>query len=366
MLRQIQPAMARLNARGITGVQQFEAQVALAFLWFESQAVDLVMLEVGLGGRLDGTNVVPQPVVSTLTPIGFDHMAILGDTLPLIAAEKAAIIKEGVPVVASPQPNEAAAVFIDVSQRMRAPLYLGGTDWDVADVRTTLHGTAFDLRLSPTLCHQLSQSGSVASNVPPDADGWTTVQALRIPLLGAHQATNAACAAVTSMVASRVFARIDLEAIRQGLAAVEWPGRLQIIANNPTVVVDGAHTAESAEVLVTAILELFSGRQVVLVCGIQGDKDIPNVVRPLAGLANHVVATRAHHQRAAPTEVISAAFRGAGSEHVQEREEPLAAVNLARTLAGNDGLVLVTGSLYLVGDVLAPARAHQSELAGIL
>ncbi|MDB5057691.1 MAG: FolC bifunctional protein [Chloroflexi bacterium] len=366
MLSQIQPAMARLVARGITGVQQFEAQVTLAFLWFEAQATDVVVLEVGLGGRLDGTNVVPKPVVSTISPIGFDHMAILGDTLPLIAGEKAAIIKEGVPVVASPQPVEAETVLIKMSRRMHAALYLGGRDWEATAVRTTLQGTTFDLRFSPSALPDDAQRNGVISINNLHEDGQLSLMALRTPLLGAHQAVNAACAAVTAIVASRSLTRIDADAIRQGLAMAEWPGRLQVIDNEPTVIVDGAHTAESAEVLVSAIKELFPGKRVVVVCGIQGDKDIPNVVTPLAKLAASVVATRAHHQRAASTAVIAAAFSDAGSVVVQECEEPLAAVDRARRLAGRDAIVLVTGSLYLVGDVLVGSRSDFLEPTGVL
>ncbi len=353
MIDTIRPAMRRLAARGITGIQQFEAQVAVALLWFAAQHVDAVVLEVGLGGRLDATNVVPAPLATALTPIGFDHTAILGDTLSLIAAEKAAIMKRGSVAVSSPQPPDAEQIFVDTSARLGVPLFLGGRDWHVSAVSIDVTGTTFDFEVSARMRDYIRE------HLPNMPVWWSDVLAdggsianLRTPLLGAHQAVNAGCAVAVTLVVAPVLPKINLDAIRRGLARVEWPGRLQIISQTPVTVVDGAHTPESASVLDAAIRELFPGRRVILVCGIQADKDIPHIAGTLAGLAAHVVATRANHQRAAAASEIAAAFRSAGQGDVDEEDDPVAALELARRLADPNDLVLVTGSLYLVGDVL--------------
>jgi dihydrofolate synthase/folylpolyglutamate synthase len=192
---------------------------------------------------------------------------------------------------------------------------------------------------------------------------WSTAAAnnglndLFTPLLGAHQATNAGTAAVTSIVASHRLPGMTPDAVRRGLATVTWPGRLQIIAQQPTVVLDGAHTAESARALREAIGTLFGGKRVVLVIGMAVDKDIPATVAPLATLASAAVATRADHPRAARLEAVAAALRAAGCPVVEQRDHPWEAVELAKDLAGQDGVVLVTGSLHVVGSVLGAATA---------
>jgi len=383
LAERVLPAVERLARRGITGVQNFEAQVALAFLAFEHREVDVVVLEVGLGGRLDGTNVVPQPLASTLTSIGFDHMAVLGNTLSLIAAEKAAIVKTGVPVVASPQVPEVEEVFIDRCRRMHATLYLGARDWDVTNIDVQLSGTRFDLRIAEPTLVRLVQDQAVAHSLASgpaaltdrscladwtdpsnQTDSATTVagtplmlRGLNTPLLGAHQAVNAATAALTALVAARTQRCIDLEAVRRGLAAVEWPGRLQIVDRHPSIVLDGAHTPESAVAVASAIRQLFPSQTVLLVCGIQADKDVASIARALGTLADRVVATRSYHRRAAPAEIIADAFRRAGNQRVEQREDPQDALALARTYARPDDVILVTGSLHLVGAVLAQYEA---------
>ncbi len=353
-LGQIQPAVDRLALRGITGIQQFEAQVALAMLWFEALHVDLVVLEVGLGGRLDATNVVPRPLVTILTSIGFDHTAILGSTLPLIAAEKAAIVKPRVPAVASPQSDEVVSVFEDRCRLMEAPLLLGDRDWRLPSVSTGLTGTDFDLEIGGADAQHSKRFAALLGDAghSPVARRWR-LSGLRTPLRGVYQAWNAAAATVAALVIATRLTRIDEQAIRIGLAATAWPGRLQTISAEPTVVVDGAHTPESATVLAAAITELYPGRRIALVCGIQADKDIPGIAAPLARLAAVVVATAAHHRRAADPTVIARAFRDAGHREVSEETEPMGALAWAKEATGIAGVVLVTGSLYLVGEILA-------------
>lgn len=360
VLNRIRPAVDGLAARGLTGIQQFEAQVAIALLWFEAQGVDLAVLETGLGGRLDGTNVVPRPLVATLTPIGYDHMAVLGHSLAEIAGEKAAIIKAGVPAVVSPQGPEARAVFVDRCRAMGSPLLLGDRDWQALNIHTSLDGTTFDLRLSAALPWPAPPGGAGQGSIAPPEAPTAPMEyvGLRTTMLGAHQAVNAAAAAVSVLQAAAALPLLNEEAIRRGLAAVVWPGRLQVAAVRPTVVLDGAHTPESAAILVQAMRDLFPGVRPIVICGVQADKDIPGIAAPLAAIASLVLATRARHRRAAAPEVVAAAFSAAGARSVESVDEPAAALELARRRADPTSVILVTGSLYLVGEVLVLTRGQ--------
>jgi dihydrofolate synthase/folylpolyglutamate synthase len=184
------------------------------------------------------------------------------------------------------------------------------------------------------------------------AGGRLTLTRVRTSLLGEHQVVNASTAALAAIVASSRFPRLDAQALRRGLASVVWPGRLQVLGAEPTIVVDGAHTPESARALAVAMRALFPGRRIILVFGMQGDKDIPASARPLADVSALAVATRAHHPRAAQPQVIASALRMAGMLHVEERDDPRDALRMARELAAPADVILVTGSLYLVADAL--------------
>jgi dihydrofolate synthase/folylpolyglutamate synthase len=353
MIDRIRPAIRGLAARGVVGVQQFEAQVAVALLWFETHRVDVVVLEVGLGGRLDATNVVPAPLVSVLTSIGLDHTAILGNTLSLIAAEKAAIIKPGSIAVAAPQPAEAKQVFMDTAERLGVPLFIGERDWHVSGISVSLSGTIFNVDLSASMASYFGEwlCAQETALECPTREG-SLFEGLSVPLLGAHQAVNAASAVTAAIAVAPRLERISVDTIRRGLKSVQWPGRLQIIAERPTLILDGAHTPESAAVLATAIRDLFPARRVFLVCGIQRDKDTTSISAVLGDLAHHVVATSARHPRAASADAIEAAFRSSGHRSVEACADPAGALAHARSLAGPEDVIVVTGSLYLVGEIL--------------
>jgi dihydrofolate synthase/folylpolyglutamate synthase len=361
MLETIQPAVERLARRGIVGIQQFEAQVALALSWFDQRGVDVAVLETGLGGRLDGTNVVPRPLVTVLTPIGHDHMQVLGDTLPQIAAEKAAIIKAGVPVVAAPQAPEVETVFERFSAERAAPLLLGGHAWQVQVESVSEAGTICTLQVDAQALQAAGvQAEHLAIPVEVDAGMHVRLQHLFTPLLGQHQAVNAAAAALAAIVASPRLPGVRLDAIHAGLAAVRWPGRLQILAREPLIVLDGAHTPESAQALVDALQDLWPGRRALLVCGLQGDKDLPGFAGPVAHLARWAVATQAAHPRAAAADRVAAALREAGLAEVEEVGDPWLALQRARARAAPADLFVVTGSLYLVGALLREWEDRES------
>jgi len=304
----------------------FEALTALAFVYFKEEQIDFQVLEVGLGGRLDATNVA-RPLVCVITPISLDHTQILGNSLEEIAREKAGIIKPGCWVVLSPQPAEAASVIIDICREKEAKVVQVGKD-------ITWHKTGGDL------CHQ--------SLV---IEGRTGKHQISIPLLGDFQLENAAAAlAALETLASEGLA-ISAADIAQGLARVRWPGRFHILRRNPTVLVDGAHNVASMKRLVSNIKAYFGDKRVILVFGTSCDKDIPGIVNELVPLSPQVVITQASHSRAARSSTLTAEFSQRGIEAEISESVPQA---LARALsrAQRRDLICVTGSLFVVAEAL--------------
>jgi dihydrofolate synthase/folylpolyglutamate synthase len=311
------------------GVTTFEAITAIGFLYFARTGVDVAAVEVGLGGRLDATNVM-TPAVSVITSLSLDHTYLLGNTLAEIAYEKAGIIKPGVPTVSAPQRAEAIQVLEKVSQERGSPLIEVGRDWDYEAGAADFEGQSFSIR-------RVAGGGSEL-----DGEYW-------MPLLGRHQLENGASAiAALEVMRERGF-RIPAEALREGMRNVQWPGRLEILSREPLVVVDCAHNPYSAQVLRQALEEWFPGRRWVLIFGASTDKDIPGMLRELAPVSEYVIVTRSNHPRAAtPIELADAvAAVGGGAEvSVSVRK------SLRRGLAVMDpgsGL-LVTGSIFVVAD----------------
>ena len=305
----------------------FEALTALAFAYFQKKQVDFQVLEVGLGGRLDATNVVANPVVCIITSISLDHTQILGNTLEEIAREKAGIIKSGCWVVISPQPEEATSVIGVTCREKKAKLVQIGKD-------VTLH------KISGDLHHQ--------SLV---IEGRTSKYQVKIPLLGDFQLENAATAvAALEILASQGFA-ISTADIVQGLAQVKWPGRFQILQQHPIVLVDGAHNVASMKRLVDNIKAYFAHKRIFLVFGTSCDKDIPGIINELVPLSPQVIVTQASHSRAAPLSTLVAEFAKQGIES-KTGETVAKAISRALSLAGRTNVICVTGSLFVVAEAL--------------
>lgn len=302
----------------------FELTTAVAFVHFAQERVDCAVLETGLGGRLDAVTVV-QPLATVMTSISLDHTGFLGDTLAAIAREKAGIIKPGVPLVCAPQP---AAALAEIERRCAAhgaPLWLLGRDIDWTMRRRGRHW-------------------HVAVRTP-----WNAYGALRVPLLGRHQCENAALAVATADLLYQRGFRVTPGAMRGGFARVRWPGRLEVLARRPWLVVDGAHNVDSAEKLAQALVDGFAGRR-ILILGISRDKDITGIVRALAPIATQVIATAAPHPRAADPALIAAAASDCGLAATLAADVP-AALARARALARAGDLICATGSLFLVAAV---------------
>ncbi len=303
----------------------FETFTVAAFLDFVAQGADYAVLEVGLGGRLDATNVV-APLVCGITPISFDHTDKLGNTLASIAGEKAGILKPGVPAAVAPQEPEALDAIQKRAAELRAPLTLVGRDVTIA-----ADGQRF------------------AVATPRQRYGG-----LRVPLAGAHQRTNAAVAvALAEHAADATDQPLDEAAVRDGLAAVRWRARIETVAENPTVVIDAAHNVASIRALLATLEGSFSYRRLLFVVGVASDKDVDGILRELGPRASLVVCTRSNSPRACPPDGLRQRVRRLSNADAVACEDPAEALAIARQRAGPDDLVCVTGSFYLAGDVLA-------------
>ena len=294
--------------------------------------MDYQVLETGLGGRLDATNVV-KPGVCVITSISFDHMEVLGDSLAQIAAEKAGIIKPGSIVVCSPQFPEAMGVIEKVCHEHGAKLIRVGSE-------VTWHRKAF----SPE-----GQSFKLK--------GIMREYNLQVPLLGEYQLENAATAVAAVEVLADLGAKVSPENIAAGLAQVHWPGRLQILRRKPWVIVDGAHNTYSARRLVEALKQYFDFARVVLIFGASSDKDVAGIVAELASLTTEVLITSSHHPRAVTPAALISEF--SKWEIIPEvAEDVTSAVELALAKAKPDDLICATGSIFVIAEVMEYMSKH--------
>ena len=309
----------------------FELITVLGFMYFDLKKVDFQVIEVGLGGRLDATNVV-QPDVSVITTIGFDHMEVLGNTIPEIAAEKAGIIRPDGIVVSSPQVDEAEEVIVRVCAERNAELIKVGSD-------ITFQGLEYDI-----------------DGQKLRVDGRRDTYELTIPLIGDHQLSNAATAVATLEILAEKGFTVTKESLGEGLARVNWPGRLQLLSKKPLLVVDGAHTPESTHKMRESLVKYFNFDKAVLIIGSSSDKDISGMVEELTPLFKKAVITRSIHPRSMPADRIIKEFRSRGVETtvVEDFTEALPA---ALSLAGEHDLVCATGSLFIVAGIIEEAES---------
>ncbi len=345
---------ARPAIEATKGLTAFEIMTALAFTYFAEEHVDWAVLETGLGGRLDATNVV-VPAVCAITSLSYDHVELLGRTLPEIAAEKAGIIKAGVPVVSAPQAPEALAIIERTSTERGAPLIRAGVDWTAARQAADLSGQTLTL-------HHV-------------ADGMTLAD-LRSPLLGDHQIINTMVAVALLSELRRQGIAISDSTLRSGLAATRWPGRFELLSRQPALVVDSAHNTDSAHRLRSTIAEFFPqapGRRLALVFGASADKDIPGILkvllsRDVAGsytAPTRVIVTRSGHPRQTdPAQLAKAVHEIAPNETVDICDTLDAALEAVVAWAAPDDLTCVTGSIFVVAQARrAWAMRHPEAFA---
>jgi len=306
------------------GLSFFEAYTACAFSYFSRKGADVAVLETGMGGRLDATNAADAGV-SVITPVSMEHTRILGSALRDIAREKAGIIKKGSMVISSPQREEALKEIIEACGHNDAPLRLVGRD-------ILMNEGGFD---------RDSQTFSVKTE-------FMNYSSLRLKLRGRHQLVNAATA-IGAVEALRAYGHtIPQDTVREGLLNVEWPGRLELLDENPLVVADGAQNPASAAALVEAVKRHFTFRRLILILGISKDKDIEKVSRRLLEITDSVILTRAQNPRAADPEIIKKYIEETPCEVTSSSGY---ALRSAYSRAGKEDLILVAGSLYLVGEV---------------
>ncbi len=314
----------------IPGITTFEVATALAFLYFQLGKVDLAVMEVGLGGRLDATNVI-HPEISIITSLSLDHTYLLGDTLAEIAAEKGGIIKQGVPVVSAPQDPSALEVLEDIAEAHSAPISVVGRDWTWEIEARKLQSQIVTIRHQPD---------------PSPFDG-----SYEVGLIGNFQqenATLAVAAAATLNQTGHVWT--TPETIRQGLQHASWAGRLEVLRGHPPVVVDSAHNPYSASALVDSLKTWFPDTRWLLIYGASNDKDIEGMLEALLPHSEHVIVTRSYHPRAAaPYDLADlCAEIGHGAEIAVDPEKALE--QACAQLKPGMGII-ATGSIFLVADI---------------
>jgi len=302
----------------------FEFTTAMTFLHFREMKVDVAVLETGMGGRLDATNVI-DPLLSLITPISLEHQQYLGRTLLQIAGEKAGIIKPGRPLLTTARQSRVIALFQQRCGELRAPLFVYGRDF---------RGKRTGLRLMDYrgLRHRF--------------------RALGLGLAGSHQVVNASLALAAGEKLMEHGFSLKEEHFRDGLSRAKWPGRLELVGDSPRILLDGAHNPGAARILKLALREEFPRRRLIMVLGIMADKEIPKMMAHLLPLADFLILTRPGIDRAASLETLRehASARGRSALEIADVG---AALEKAMAEAGPKDLVVVTGSLYTVGEARA-------------
>jgi len=340
LTEQIRPVVAKVPA-----LTTFEITTALAFTYYAAEKAEAAVIEVGLGGRLDATNVV-HPLLSVITSLSYDHTHLLGHTLAEIAREKAGIVKPGVPVVSAPQESEALRVLKSIADERQSPFILVGRDWLFAPLRRSLDGQSLTIWSAASQ----EQVNDYLRRGQPRQWEWVPPR-FDIPLLGYHQVINATVSYAALQVANTRGLRIPEEAIREGFRTVEWPARFQILHRAPFVVVDSAHNRDSARRLRTALDDYFPSRKVVLIFGASADKDINGILDELIPRVSQVIVTHAEHPRASETDDLVERIRARGcpAEAVVPVKQALAK---AVESAAEEDVVLSAGSMFVSADVL--------------
>ena len=325
LLEAVWPEVEAVNSNDSPGeVTTFELLTAMAFLHFHRQHAGFQVIEVGLGGRLDSTNLV-QPQLSVITSISLDHTRILGDTLEKIAFEKAGIIKQETPVVTSPQKEEAMRVLRDVASMRGARLIQAGDECLAIRVSHHLQGQTLDL-----------------------ATPWGEFR-LRIPLLGEHQVENAVTALVSLQVLNETGFTVSGDSISRGFDSIVWPCRMEVLSREPLLIADGAHNPYSAGILRRALEDYLDYRRLIYVVGLSNDKNVEGIVAELAQNAGLVIAAKSRHPRAVPPGEVARLFAQHGVEAVASNNVA-DAVKLALSQAGEGDLTVAAGSLFVAAE----------------
>ena len=327
LVEEIWPVIESCREEGLC-ITEFELGTVLAFAAFAQENVDIAVIEVGLGGRLDPTNII-HPLVSVITNVGMDHMHFLGDSIQQIAMEKAGIMKRNTPVVLGRQEEDVRAVLLDAAKEIGIPVL----EPIAQHVRDTARGVVFDADMDDE-----------------------SIKDLSVSLIGRHQAENA-CAALGALDVpkKRGYERLTEGCIRRAMADVHWPGRLEFFGS---VILDGAHNEPGVKALCTYCKAWLKKEKTVLLSGMMADKDIGTMTRMFTECVQCVVTTQPAVPRSMQAQELAQAFEAQGA-NAQAVADPAQALACAREMAGADGTVLVAGSLYLIGEIRGLLRQEK-------
>lgn len=317
-----------LVSEGYPHPSEFEVTTAIGFVCFEMEKAEIVVLEVGLGGRFDATNVVRHPLITVITSVSIDHVQFLGDTLGEIAFEKAGILKPGVPLVLYPQEAEAEKEILRVAAEKKVPV----TKVETGSIRikeSSLQGQRIDARVL----------GELFSD-------------LEIGLLGEHQTKNA----LTALTALRLFMQkenilFDREAVYRGMKKARWTGRLELLSKDPLTLIDGAHNAGGALVLAKTIEDLLAEHEITLVFGMLKDKEVEETAKILLPLAKRVITATVQSERSMPAQELADRLRPYHSQIETSKSLAEAVHKAERMTDARRGAIIYAGSLYMIGEV---------------
>jgi dihydrofolate synthase/folylpolyglutamate synthase len=333
----------------VQGLTTFEITTALAFQAFADAKVEIAVVEVGLGGRLDATNVV-KPLVAVITSLSYDHMNVLGNTISEIATEKAGIIKRNRPVILAPQEETPRRVIEKIAAERNAPLIRVGVDFLYSSISHSLDGQTLMLWPKEDQEHinEFIEKGEQVD--------WKPLQ-ITMPLLGYHQVQNAATAFSTIREARKQGIKFSDKAIEDGFTNVQWPGRFELISKDPIVILDSAHNQDSALKLRVAIDDYLSEKPVILIFGVSEDKDIPGMFTQLMPRIKMVIATQSTHPRALAANKLVELAHQFGRPAIATPDIS-SALECAVKQAGSDSAIVVAGSIF----VAAAAREEWPKL----
>ncbi|MEK4537652.1 folylpolyglutamate synthase/dihydrofolate synthase family protein [Peribacillus sp. FSL K6-1552] len=311
------PIVQEMDSAG-NGPTQFEILTAMAFSYFSKKEVDLVLMETGLGGRLDTTNVI-QPLLSIITSISLEHTNILGNTLAEIASEKAGIIKSGAPIISGVTAEEPAKVIEEKAASADVPYYQLGRDFYVNDVKQSKHGQSFSISLDNR-----------------------SIRNIDLQMLGRHQIDNAALAVAAVML---VIEGIDEKSIRKGIGEAKWKGRFEKISDEPLVIIDGAHNPAGIEVLIETLKTHYPDYTYRFIFSSFRDKDYSQMLHMLEKEAIEIIITEFNHERAADAEKL---YKQCSHENKSIDKDWQAAIRKGRQKTGEKEILVITGSLYFL------------------
>ncbi len=336
----------------IPNLTWYEQVTAIAFLHFSDEAVDIAVVEVGLGGRLDASNVL-TPLVSVITSLSFDHTYLLGNTLADIAIEKAGIIKTGVPAISSPQRPEALAELERIARERNAKITVIGREWAYEATEERLSKD----RALENWKHEILLTKTPDSSLIPAGTRFS------LALAGRHQQENAVVAMATLDAIKDDFPTLTITAVKDGLAHVVWPGRMQVLTHGlgqPTLLADCAHNVDSARKLVLTIQNDFEFEKLILILGATADKDVKGILSSLLPIFDRVLFASSGHPRASDPGELARQAAELGFES-QTYVDVAEALRSAWSMSQEGDLICVTGSIFLVGDLLNQWESLQSQ-----